>query len=141
MKIARRASARHYAKTGGARRCRMATPLFIKRFFVPSHPLVMASNLLNRIASLTRMEIDHEKHRACHIALRRTRAWPRRLSTRNEHVAVTQYATGRDAEVVDLDAAARVAESIDVVHLAWNGFVDVNRRAAQGRQVADRSTG
>ena len=91
------------------------------------------------------MEISHEKYRACHTALRRARARPRRLSTRNEHVDVAQYAAGRDAEVVDVDAAASVAasvaESIDVVHVAWNEFVDADRRAAQGRQVADRSTG
>ena len=85
------------------------------------------------------METNHEKYRACHTALRRARARPRRLSTRNEHVDVAQYAAGRDAEVVDVDAAACVAESTDVLHVAWNEFVDVDHRAAEGGQVADRS--
>ena len=87
------------------------------------------------------MEINHEKYRACHTALRRARARPRRLSTRNEYVHVAQYAAGRDAEVVDVFAAAVVAEPVDIIHVAWNQFVDVHHRAAEGRQVADRSTG
>jgi hypothetical protein len=74
--------------------------------------------------------------------LRRTRARPRRLSTRNEHVDVAQYAAGRDAEVIDVVAAAAcVAESIDLFDVAWNEFVDVDRRAAEGRQVTDRLAG
>ena len=138
MKIARRASARHYGETGAARRCRMATPLFIKRFFAPAGPLAMASNLLNRGGVLNRNGENHEKYSACHTALRRTGARPRGLSTRNEHVDGPQYAAGRDAEVVDLVDTAFVDESIALSRVAWN---ELDRRAAQGRQVNDRWAG
>ena len=120
----------------------MATPLFIKRFFVPGQSLAMASNLLNRNCVLNLNGDNHEKYRACHTALRRTRARPRRLSTRNEHIDVPQYAAGRDAEVLDVvDAAAFVAESVDLFDVAWFELVDVARRAAEGREVTDRSAG
>lgn len=93
------------------------------------------------------MEKHHEKCSARHIALCRTRARPGRLSTRNEHVDSPQYAADRDAEVVAFVAgvafvaAAFVDESIDISRVAWNEFVDGARRAAEGRQVADRCVG
>jgi len=56
MKIARRASAGHYGKSGTTRRCRTATLLFIKWFLMRTEQVAMASILLTRSCVLNPME-------------------------------------------------------------------------------------